>query len=310
MSQIHGWGAGLRPLWFVLLSLLCPALACGPTAAGAITPDGYEHKKYEYRVAALSNGELMPEGWLLDNFYREANQPLKPKNGEAYVAVYDLDLEGDGEYETSRQELAYDLRFKHREHDGVIFVRTVPISNDLKDKKLSVLIDRYVDQIAGAGYEVVTLGAHTKVVVEKRYAAAVVDKRPATLAGNEAYVVTADIANLDRLKVDPEARSERVQVVLLHTDFRYEVGRHSPTPVQFPVVMYVGYANQPDEFNAGLPEFHEFLARISVAGRHGFAADASELTSVGPPSEEPASAQPSPGESGPDGTLDGAPEAL
>jgi hypothetical protein len=187
------------------------------------------------------------------------------------------------------------LKFEHLVHDGVLFVRTVPISADLAQKKLTVLMDRYVEATARAGYEMVQFSAGTTIMVERRYAAVVVDKRRATLAGLEALLITLDVANLDQMKVDPDVRAERVQLVLAHTAFRYAPSRTtaSGTTAQgmkasrtsaedYPVVVLVGYGNQPDEFEAGLAEFHEFLGRIEIDSKRGFT---TELPSTESPSE-------------------------
>ena len=142
----------------------------------------------------------------------------------------------------------------------------------MREKKLSVLMDRYVEHIAGAGYEIVSLNAQSHLLVEKRYAAAIVAKGTTKLAGREAYVAVLEVANIDQIKIDPNARRERVEVVLLHTDFTYEKRslNESAKPASFPVVMFAGYANMPDEFEAGLGEFHDFLGRIEIAGERGF----------------------------------------
>jgi hypothetical protein len=133
-------------------------------------------------------------------------------------------------------------------------------------------MDRYIEQIAGAGYEVVTLNSKQSLLVEKRYAAAVVEKHKSALAGREAFFVVLDIANLDQNKVDPKARRQRVELLLLHTDFSFKTDsiNQDVKPSTFPVVMFAGYANVPDEFEAGQKEFHDFLARIEIDGKRGF----------------------------------------
>jgi len=265
--------------WALVLGLM--ALSCGPTARGAVSPDGFHHNDYGYRVSAVHGGGLMAEPWKLDNFYEDTEfdansgvtqNVVKPKDGKDYVVVYDLDHDGDGETDDSVKELVYDLRFKHLVHDGVVFLRTIPMSTDLKQKKLSVLMDRYVEQIAGAGYEVVSLNSQVNFLIEKRYAAAVVSKGATKLAGRDAYIAVLDVANVDQLKIDPKARKERVELVILHTDFVYKHQsiNDKAKPTEYPVLMFIGYANTPDEFAAGEGDFHDFLARIEIDKRRGF----------------------------------------
>lgn len=272
MVRVSGVGRWIWALGFCLIS------ACAPTAKGVITPDGYSHTEYHYQLAAEPQGQLMPEGWKIDNYFEKAGR-LQPKDAPDYAIEYDLDRDGDGEFETRVKELRYDLRFRHSVHDGVVFLRTVPMSADLQSKKLSVLMERYVEGIAGAGYEVVQFYPGKTIVIEKRYAAAVVDKAPAKIAGLDAYVVTLDVANIDQLQVDANARSERVQLVLAHTNFTYKVtGNQEGKSVttEFPVVLLVGYGNHPEEFDAGLQDFHDFLGRLVIDQKRGFEVQARE----------------------------------
>jgi hypothetical protein len=260
-------------VWALVAGL---SLACSPPPRGAVDADGYRHDDYAYRVVPLGDGGLMPAAWKLDNFYLEANeqgkQVLKAKEAKGYVSEYRLDQDGDGEFEAKVDELTYDLRFENRVHAGVVFLRTIPISSNLRQKKLSVLMDQYVEQIAGAGYELVSLNRGQAVVVEKRYAAKVVAQRNTSLAGREALLTVLDVANVDQLKVDPKARHQRVELVLLHTNFAYKPRLTSETAQAsaFPVVMFLGYANLPAEFDTGLADFHDFLGRIEIHGRRGF----------------------------------------
>jgi len=268
MARIESW------TWHITALVIATAFACAPPPTGDIGPNGYQNRSYRYQVASLSNGNLMSADWKLDNYYVGKKKSLRPKEGDDYITEYSLDADGDGLFETKAKEYLYDLRFKHLVHDGVIFLRTIPVSADLERKKLSTLMDRFIEQIAGAGYEVVKLNPTTNVVVEKRYAAALVDKHRATLADTSALVVTLDIANLDQLKVDPAARKHRLQLVLLHTHFKYTpksgVGKNARAKGTFPVVMLAGYANQPGDFSAGLNEFHDLLNRITISKHSGF----------------------------------------
>lgn len=275
--------------------------ACRPPVSGTFSPAGYEHTDYHYRVKADGEGKLLPTAWKLDNYYSSKKSGLEPKDASGYVTTYNLDTDGDGKYESSEKEFVYDLRYEHLEHDGVIFLRTFPISGDLEKKKLDVLMDRYIEQIAGAGYEVVSPEASTELLVEKRYAAAVVERTTGKLAGLDAAVVTLDIANLDQIKVDPNARKQRVQLVLLHTNFSYETkrGRFSS---KFPVLMLAGYANQPKDFSEGLVDFQGLLSRIEIGGASGFsvveAVASTDGSSSAPASDLPSSTDIPPEDSG------------
>jgi hypothetical protein len=254
-------------------ALACVVLAalsggCGPKRGGSVTPQGYQHAKYAYSVGALPGGTLMSGEWKLDNFYLK-KEKLIEKDAAEYVISYRLDKNGDGEFETQAKQHLFDLRFENLVHDGVIFLRTFPISTDLGQKKLSVLMHDYIEGIAGGGYEVVQLNSEEEIVIEKRYAASIDSQGPAELAGLPAYVATLSVANTEQLKVDPNARAQRVQLVLLHTRFVYTHGAkgHEAT---FPVLLLAGYANQPDDFDAGLVDFQNLLNRVVLEGNRGF----------------------------------------
>lgn len=281
-------------LWVVGLWLLS---GCAPRARGVVSPDGFTHTDYHYKLVAEPSGQLMPEKWKIDNYY-EKDGTLNVKDTPEYSIEYELDKDGDGEFETTVKELRYDLRFKHLVHDGVVFLRTIPISTDLQDKKLSVLMHRYIEGIAGAGYEVVQFYPGKTIVVEKRYAAAVVDERPVKLAGLDAYLVTLDVANIDQVQVDANARSERVQLILAHTGFKYQhmssFGEKEVVDAEFPVVLLVGYGNRPDEFDSGIEDFHNFLGRLVINETRGFEQGADSSPAVEMASEELEAGEPEP----------------
>lgn len=299
-----------------LVAILCLLfVGCGPPHRGSVTAEGYSHRAYRYRVVSLENGHLMPENWKFDNYYQKDGR-LTVKDSPDYVIEYELDGDGDGDFELKAREHRYDLKFDHLVHDGTVLVRTIPISADLAHKKLSVLMDRYVEGIAKAGYELVQFAPGRTVMLERRYAAAVVEEVPAKLAGLDALVVTLDVANLDQVKVDPSARAERVRLVLAHTPFRYKRRQKTQEEnAEFPVVMLVAYGNQPEEFDAGLPDFEHFLERIEIASERGFSMDRPTKPPAEEGVDEPPAATPedpaesadapsgTPGADDPDGTV-------
>ncbi|MBN9164442.1 MAG: hypothetical protein J0I07_26000 [Myxococcales bacterium] len=267
---------------------------CGPGRTGTVTPRGFQHSVYKYSVEARTDGSLMSTEWKLDNYYYSARKELVEKDSTGYVVTVELDENGDGKYETRAEQHVYDLRFKHLVHDGRIFIRTFPVSQDLGKKKLSVLMQNYVEGVAGAGYEVVRLHPQEEVVIEKRYAAAIEEQGPATLAGLSAHVATLSVANTEQLKVDPHARKERVQLVLLHTNFVYK-SRTSSNRGRFPVLLLAGYANQPQDFDAGLADFRELLQRVMIEGVRGFAYTPPPFTAPAvTPASTPATPEPPP----------------
>lgn len=234
------------------------------TSRGAVSAKGFSQTKFGYEVAAQKDGIVGAE-WQLDNFVYDQSE-LVPKKSDLYVTNYHLDLDGDGDGDADShpRELLYDLRYTHRERSSVVWLRTFPISASLKTKALRVLLNDYVEEISGAGYEAVLLSRNHLVVLEKRFAANVLEETPAQVAGREAYVATLEVANVDQLSLAPKSRTKKVRIALIRTPFTYE---HLGT--EFPVLMLAGFASLPDDFAKDLPVYERFLGEIVVGGKRG-----------------------------------------
>ena len=250
----------------VLAGLLCAfSIGCGVAARGTFGPDGFSQTVHGYRVNAEA-GRVLPPEWQIDNYYG-APDDLTPKSAPEYMIRYDIDCQGDGLYERSEEQLEYDLRYTHGQRDALIWLRTFPISWRLAQKDLRVLAQAYLDEVAGAGYESVRLRSGQDFVIEKRYAAELLDKADAALAGLPAYEITFDVANIDQIRLTPRARKRRVRVILARTNFEYDPQEGCSG---LPVLLLAGYANLPEDFARDLPDFVSFLERIETEGRNGY----------------------------------------
>jgi hypothetical protein len=255
--------------------------ACEVNAPGALTPAGFSHDKYAYRVVTDGSTFLGNE-WMLDNYFTDSMGAQQPKRDGAYATKYEFDRNGDGKVDTTQTALTYDLRFQHKKHEAFIWLRTIPISNELKDKDLRVLMKDYVDGIAGAGYEAVQLENQRVGISEKRYAAEVVEQGAATLAGKEAYRAVMDVANVDQIKLTPTDRRVRVELIFVRPGFEYVLSvLGDQSDIKFPVLMIAGYANMPDDFVGDRASFGSFLSRIEIGGRRGFATDSAAAGDAG-----------------------------
>jgi|GEM_PF-2425236 len=287
--------------------VLCLGLGACVPAKNVLSPEGYQHAEYNLKVSALPDGQLLPPNWKLDNLVKRSRKGrvtndkeadrtktwFEDKKGEDYETTYRLDGDGDGEYETEADEPAYELKYVHTAHDGEIFLRAVPLSGDESQKRLKVLMARYVEAAAGAGYRVVPVGQNSSVLIERRYAASVTQEGDARLAGNDAYYAHLEIANMDQVKLDPNARRTHVELILRHTTFKYKK-KHRGGTGEYPVLLIAGYANQPEEFEEGRADFLSFLKRLKVNGGSGLklptSASKAPVTSKAPtaPPEKPA----------------------
>jgi len=262
------------------VAVICGALGssagCLSTARGEFASTGYT-STYGYEIPYQRGTKLLlPVEWGIDNLRLEHGQWVH-KDQSNYVTKYEFDDDGDGMAENSLEIYTYALRYEHRVHDGVIWLREIPIAKKLRSKDLRVLLQSYLDEIAGATYETVTLGAKPvlgppapQIVVEQRRAPEIIEQGAATVGGQLAYAVTFDLANIDEVKVAPRARSRRVQLVVLRAlkDEVIEATKGLSREV-YPVLLLAGYSNMPADFAKGLDDFHGLLRNMVFAGKSG-----------------------------------------
>lgn len=263
-------------------------LACGPPATVAFDGYGYKHQKYGYRLLNQSGDKLLPPEWQLDNLYWTPAKKLEQKHTPDYLATFSFDMNGDGATDRDERGFLYDLRFKHTKRDATIWVRTLPISTDLREKDLRVLVQRYVDEVSGAGFEAVQLGPNSIIIREKRYAASVISRGSFTVAKQEAFETTFDVANVDEVAVSPNARKTRVRIALVRTPFTYP--KKQLDKVEFPVLMLVGYANLPEDFAKDEPAFNGVLSHLQIGSSVGVTP--TSLEQLAPPAAASSAAPP------------------
>jgi hypothetical protein len=270
--------------------LLALAASACVKSTGTFTADGFQHTRYPYRVVPGQDGILDRE-WRLDNFRVGRDGKLQQKSRDDSTSVFQFDTNDDGTVDSRLRAPTYDLRYEHRIRDGVIWLRTFPISATLRQKELRVLMQAYVDQIAGAGYE--NVGLDDLEVVERRFAAEMLERGSANVAGREAYLATVDVANVDQIRLTPSSRATRVRLVMVRSGFFHTDGGRKDKHV-FPVLMMACYANLPEDFERDLPSFERFLGEIQIAGQRGW--KVANLEKLAPPSaaQPPPAAQPAP----------------
>lgn len=253
------------------LSLCLILGACSPRQTGALTPEGYKHAKYDYAVQPLEGtATLLPEEWAIDNLYVGRGGDLEAKDSGDYTTKYQLDTDGDGTPDISPKTYTYDLRYVHRVHSGVVWLRTVPTPEIDRDRALRVLMQDYLDRIAGGSYELVGFDDE-RHIVEKRFATELLARGEGTIANVPAYAAEFAVANVDQLQVAHDARRMRVKLVLIRPGFAYEVADRyeGDTKVDFPVLLIAGFASQPEDYASGVADFDEFVSRLQLNGQAG-----------------------------------------
>jgi len=277
-----GWRAG-RAAWIAAGLAAIGAAGC-VKATGSFTDGAFAHTTYPYRVVPAADG-ILDVAWRLENFQRKRDGELEQKKSDELVSDYRLDSDADGQPDATLSIPTFDLRYEHRQRDGVIWLRTFPISGTLRIKELRVLMQNYIDQIAGVGYETVDL--EKMEVLERRFASEMLDRGDATLAGRRAYVATVDVANIDQVHLSPTSRAVRVRLVLVRPDFAYIPDKNNSAA--FPVLMMAAYSNLPEDFERDLPSFERFLGEIEIVGDRGWQLSSLErLAPVAPAADAPA----------------------
>lgn len=282
--------------------------ACRATV-GEFQSGGYAHASYPYLVRYVdpAHKSLMPPDWQLDNLY-ERRGGYSVKKGADYQFRLFLDVDHNGERDDLGEFPTFDLRFTHKKNSGVIWLRTIPLERDQREKEPRVLLDAIVEGISGGGYDVIQLeGKLYATNNQRRYAAKVVQSGEGSVAGMKAFVATVDVSNVDTLKVDPKSVEVRLNLVVAHTSFEFKTksrrasgkapgsgpGGPAPDYGKFPVLLLGGYANAPADFESGIPDFHGLLSRIEVDGKTGFVAPA-KSPKARPTPEPSADAAPAP----------------
>ena len=268
------------------LSLSLVFVNCGPQRPGVFSPTGFQNESHGYKVVALpgrdaNRAELMPSDWQLDNFYRDETDELKPKTAPEYETKLLFDLDGDGKVDKTDEAFVHDLRWIHARHHGVIWVRSVPVSTELRNVDLDVLLADYVNEISGAGYEAVRFGGKGGVE-EHRYVARLMRKTAGRLAGQEAIDSEIEVANSEQIKLDPTSRWQHARLVLARGPVPHMEHSVDGTDHPFPVVLVLGYENSPDHFAEGQPDFDNLLSRFTVHELSGFVPSPS-ATAPAPP---------------------------
>jgi len=268
-----------------VMSLVLVLGACGsPSHAGVLSPNGFQQDAYGYRIGVAEDGRLMPKGWKLDNYYRKHDgqtSALTLKKTPEYRTTLAFDYDGDGKLDGQRKAFLEELRWVHGRTQAVVWVRSVPVSRSLRHVDLDVLVANYVDEASGAGYESIAFGSQAGSV-EHRYVAKLLSQRVGTLAGQEAIDAELEIANSEQLKLDPNARREKVRLILARGPSD-DVESWGQKEYKFPVVVVLGYANGPEHYAEGAPDFEGLLSRFEIAGRRGFVPTAGASATQTPP---------------------------
>lgn len=242
----------------ITVALVSP-LGFGCAATSGFTNGQYANPLYGYEYdharGPLSRGE-----WKLDNYQLDAEgNPSAPKRGETSQVVVDAD--GDGDFESTGKHPDPDLRYVNLDDDGVIAIRTIPVSADLSQKNLKILLDRWVNSLSGEGsMSVYDQRSKTSLTHTKTYSTRIIAEGSGKLSGYDAHYARVEIANVEQLKLNPSHRDAIILVVLSRSDYAWKPN----SDVLLPVYVLATYKNHPDFFEADVASFEAFLKGIKL----------------------------------------------
>jgi hypothetical protein len=240
-----------------------PEPGAGEDSGPRLELDGFYSLVGPFRLSYVDpeRRALMSEDWSLDNWetYPDGS-PREPREGEGWTSNLAVDLDGDGTADAHGPVPTFDLRFSHRRDGALVWIRTIPVSERVAERDLSVVAHDYVEEAAGANYSGVCFGGCV-LLEESRYATTAVAEGEAWVAGVVAYDITFDMANVDQLLLDASARSARLRVVIVRPGYRTALDR-GLRPAWVPVVVVIGYVQVPDRFDEHVAEFEALLRRI------------------------------------------------
>ncbi|MGC4068762.1 MAG: hypothetical protein QM784_29775 [Polyangiaceae bacterium] len=252
----------LRPL---AATLLVGCMSNRPV----LTPQGLHHERYGYDVAYddASTQSFLGDLWRLDNFYKAGwSSELVPKTAAQYQSTLFFDADNNGSYETTEVASKYDLRFEHRVTAGVIWLSGYPLSRFDQSKDLRAIVHDWTSDLNGAQLGMVRTD-DTLLVNATNLAAVQTTEVPAKLANREAIAATIDIANVEQIKLAPNARVRRIKLVMVRTGKSYR----GPGGGDFPLLLVAALSDQPEYFEKQVADFDRFLGQIVIDGERGYA---------------------------------------
>jgi hypothetical protein len=250
---------------------------CGPKV-GVIGPAGFENAVYEYRVSYRDPAQKMFLGpdWQLDNYYfNTATNSYKAKTGPDYVAEREFDLDGDGTISLSEKssEPIYDLRFVNTKDDGVIWIKAHPVAIVDRQRDLEVVLNNYADGLSGTGLYAQGNLFSVEHAKSRAFTTFVTMKEPITLGGLPGLAGEIEIAEVEKLRLDPKYRSEKVKVAFVRFVFHESMYHTETWPVvqykgaqvyERPALLIAGYFNRIANFDSHVKEFDETLKQLSL----------------------------------------------
>jgi hypothetical protein len=245
-------------------ALFAVASAGCASSGGGWSANGFEQEKFGWKADyPAGQTALMGPDWRLDNWEKDVNGRLAEKTGDGYVAVEDLNHDGEISFDEQRV-VVFDLKFNNVHNNGVVWVQTRTLEEQAAAKDLDVLLENYVKHSVGHVATNVRAVFSTRTDVKLgKYSAvsALVELRPSRESPPE------------------EGTKElfrKLHVVLTRFDYLGPApastqGATGPGSIEQPTarsrytaMLVIAYANDSDRFDASLPDFAKLLAQVQL----------------------------------------------
>jgi hypothetical protein len=189
------------------------------------------------------------------------------KEGAAYrgIALTDRDENGTPEEEL---QFFFDLKLSNRKSGSAIWVR----SDDIPRRKTSTYLDVFMSNYVGSleGAEVAFSGSplgYAKAK-ERKFVATVDEKSETTLGRYEALRADITLADVDKLRIDPEHRHSQIRVTMARIDGAGQMitwdkeDRNRTVPTSGKYLLLIGYVSDPQFFEASLPDYDQLISQL------------------------------------------------
>jgi hypothetical protein len=247
---------------------------CAPRP-GAMTASGLEELAYGYAIRFKDGASFAGAQWLLDNYATDARGRYAPKTGATYVGTRELDVDGDGDSERFEEPL-YDLRLANVSDGAVIWTKAHPLLPRDAGKTLDILLSNYADSIAVAGAYADLNAFSQPPSPMRRFTSFVVEQKPRLVAGHPALSALVELAEVDKLRVNPDHRHSKLRLVLVKYGHLQTSSSAPSTPwpsskqgqnwvVERTALLVLGYVNTAARFERHTETFSDFVSLVRFA---------------------------------------------
>ena len=144
------------------------------------------------------------------------------------------------------------------------------------ERKLEVILNNYVDSLAGTTIDVFSSTFGHRLRNERRFASKLMSTEKCRVGDHEALIATISISDVDQLQLDLDHVFGTIRLALVRftgkmTNLEWINRRHAGVKKSGEVLLIAGYFNSAKYFEKHLDDFEGLLARIEFLdnGKNG-----------------------------------------